>query len=88
MRKLFLLMLSMVVIAGAAKPKKKSVVETWPDNTVMDAWFKDTTKVDIASLGKQYVITEYGVKHDTTIVQTKAIQAVIDRAAQEGGALL
>ena len=30
-------MLSMVVIAGAAKPKKKPVVETWPDNTVMDA---------------------------------------------------
>ena len=83
-----LLMLSMIVVAGAAKPKKKAVVETWPDGTVMDTWFKDTTKVDVAKLGKQYVITDFGVKQDSTVVQTKAIQAVIDRAAQEGGGVV
>ena len=81
-------MLSMIVVAGAAKPKKKAVVETWPDGTVMDAWFKDTAKVDVKTLGRQYVITDFGVKQDSTLVQTKAIQAVIDRAAQEGGGVV
>ena len=88
MRKIFLLLFSMVLISGSAKVKKKVVVETWPDNTVMDAWFKDTTKVDVATLGRQYVITDYGVKNDSNIVQTSAIQAVIDRAAQEGGGVV
>ena len=78
----------MVVIAGAAKPKKKTAVDVWPDGTVMDAWFKDTTKVDVAKLGKQYVITDFGVKQDSTVVQTAAIQAVIDRAAQNGGGVV
>ena len=83
-----LLLLSVVVLTGAAKPKKKVVVETWPDNTVMDVWFKDTTKVDVATLGRQYVITDYGVERDSTVVQTAAIQSVIDRAAQEGGGVV
>ena len=78
----------MVVIAGAAKPKKKAAVDVWPDGTVMDAWFKDTTKVDVAKLGNQYVITDFGVKQDSTVVQTAAIQAVIDRAAQNGGGVV
>lgn len=88
MRKIFLLLFSMVLISGTAKVKKKAVVETWPDNTVMDAWFKDTTKVDVATLGRQYVITDYGVKNDSNIVQTSAIQAVIDRVAQDGGGVV
>ena len=78
----------MVVIAGAAKPKKKAAVDVWPDGTVMDAWFKDTTKVDVAKLGKHYVITDFGVKQDSTVVQTAAIQTVIDRAAQNGGGVV
>ena len=78
----------MVVIAGAAKTKKKAAVDVWPDGTVMDAWFKDTTKVDVAKLGRQYVITDFGVKQDSTVVQTAAIQAVIDRAAQNGGGVV
>ena len=88
MRKIFVLMLSLVVMVGGAKPKKKAAVDVWPDGTVMDAWFKDTTKVDVAKLGKQYVITDFGVKQDSNLVQTKAIQAVIDRAAQNGGGVV
>jgi hypothetical protein len=64
---------------------KKSL---WPDGTVMSAWFQDTTKVDPTQLGKRYVITDYGVSTDSTRVQTKAIQAVIDRCASEGGGLV
>ena len=83
MRKIFLLLFSMVLISGTAKVKKKAVVETWPDNTVMDAWFKDTTKVDVSLLGKQYVLTDYGVVAGSPEVQTRQIQAVIDLCAQE-----
>ena len=89
MRRIVLLLLAVALVAtGVAKPKKKPAVEVWPDQTVMDAWFKDTTKVDVAKLGKQYVITDFGVRRDSTVVQTKAIQAVIDRAAQEGGGVV
>ena len=78
----------LLTVAGYAKSKKKVVVERWPDGMVMDAWFKDTTKVDMNALGRQYVITDYGVKNDSTLVQTTAIQAIIDRAAQEGGGVV
>ena len=89
MRRIVLLLLAVALVAtGVAKPKKKTAVEVWPDQTVMDAWFKDTTKVDVAKLGKQYVITDFGVRRDSTVVQTKAIQAVIDRAAQDGGGVV
>lgn len=61
---------------------------TWPDGTKIDSWFANTKKVDVNTLGKKYVITDYGVKNDSTLVQTAAIQAVIDRAAQEGGGVI
>ena len=88
MRKTILFLMLLLTVAGYAKSKKKVVVERWPDGTVMDAWFKDTTKVDMNALGRQYVITDYGVKNDSTLVQTTAIQAIIDRAAQEGGGVV
>ena len=88
MRKTILFLMLLLTVAGYAKSKKKVVVERWPDGTVMDAWFKDTTKVDMNALGRQYVITDYGVKNDSTLVQTTVIQAIIDRAAQEGGGVV
>ncbi len=88
MRKITLLLILLITVTGSAKMKKKMMVSTWPDGTVMDAWFKDTTKVDPATLGRQYVITDYGATADSTVVQTVAIQAVIDRAAFEGGGVI
>ena len=60
----------------------------WPDGTPIDKWFSNTKKVDIGSLGKKYVITDYGVKKDSTVLQTAEIQSVIDRCAEEGGGLI
>jgi polygalacturonase len=60
----------------------------FPDGTKIPAWFYDTTKVDHSQLGKQFVITNYGVKQDSTIVQTSAIQEVIDEAAKQGGVII
>ncbi len=39
----------------------------------------------VSIYSKEYVITEYGVKADSTILNTKIIQSVIDKAAEEGG---
>ena len=85
MRKVLLTCLSMLVLTGMAKSKKQ-VVETWPDGTPMDAWFQQATKVDVNTLGKQYVLTDYGVLANSPEVQTQKIQAVIDRCAQEESA--
>lgn len=35
--------------------------------------------------GRRYLITDYGVVNDSNIIQTTAIQAVIDRAEADGG---
>ena len=62
--------------------------DNWPDGTKMDKWFSDTTKRSLSSLGKQYVITDYGVKNDPSLLQTAAIQQVIDRCSREGGGVV
>ena len=60
----------------------------FPDGTPIDPWFEDARPVDIAQLGKQYVVTDYGVMRDSTLLQTEALQAVIDRAAEAGGGVV
>lgn len=82
------MLLAIMTLTASAKPKTKKVVETWPDGTEMDAWFQDTTKVSLASLGRQYVLTDYGIKMGSSEIQTQKIQAVIDRCAQEGGGVV
>lgn len=79
--------LSLAVICTASFAKKKKV-ELFPDGTPVPEWFSDTSKVDVETLGRKYVITDYGVKNDSTIVQTEQIQAVIDKAAAAGGGVV
>ena len=87
MKRIFLLLLILTfALANTAKPKGQQTL--WPDGTPMDAFFLDTKKVDVGTLGKQYVITDHGVKKDSTLVQTEAIQAVIDLCASEGGGVI
>jgi polygalacturonase len=80
-----LLMIAALCVIGMAKGKKQA---QWPDGTIMDAWFSDTTKVDVKTLGKQYVITDYGVKAGSSEIQTAAIQQVIDKTASAGGGVI
>ncbi len=86
-RQLLCLMLLMASVVAVGK-KKVVKEELWPNGEPMAAWFSDTTKVKVQDLGRQYVLTDYGVRQGTTDIQTKAIQAVIDRAAQEGGGVV
>ena len=88
MRKTIILLLAVLTLTASAKPKGKKAVETWPDGTVMDAWFMEKGRVDVNALGRQYVLTDYGVLAGSTEVQTQQIQTVIDRCAQEGGGVV
>ena len=87
-RTFFYLLLCAVCLGVNAKKVKKQTQPLWPDGTPIAEWFNDTTKVDVNTLGKKYVITEHGVKNDSTIVQTDAIQKVIDLAASNGGGVI
>ncbi len=78
------LLMALLTLEANAKAKK----ELWPDGTEISSWFSDTTRVDVNTLGKRYVITDYGVKNDSTIVQTEQIQAVIDKAYLDKGGVI
>lgn len=62
---------------------------TWPDGTAVSDWFNDTKAPALSKLGKQYVVTEHGVQAgDSTVIQTEALQGVIDKAAANGGGVI
>lgn len=74
----------------ATRPEEKGVndhVQYWPDGSAMDSWFHDLKPVDVASLGKQYRLTDYGIFADGQ-VHTEQIQSLIDRIAADGGGVL
>ena len=62
----------------------------WMDSTVdyatefLDRMFKTETP----QLPRRYKVTDFGVVSDSTVVQTAALQAVIDRAEAEGGGVV
>ncbi len=60
----------------------------FPDGTPITAWFETVEPTQIASLGKVYRITDFDVVQDSTVIQTKKIQAVIDKAHQAGGGVI
>lgn len=62
--------------------------KTFPDGSKVPAWFNDTKVPDINRLGKKYVVTDFGVVNDSTVIQTEKIQAVIDKAAANGGGVI
>ena len=65
-----MLLMLLIAVTGFSKSKKRMVRPLFPDGTPIPAWFSDTTRVDVASLGRQYVVTDYGVKTDSTLLQT------------------
>ncbi len=80
----FLFLLLCIPVAA----RKKAAPQLFPDGTPISAWFSDTTEVDVQTLGRQYVVTDYGVVADSTLLQTTQLQAVIDRCAREGGGVV
>ena len=82
---LAVMMLACVVSVSARKKVRN--VELWPDGTEIPAWFSDTSRVDLSGL-KRYVVTDYGVDRYADGVQTRELQAVIDKCAAEGGGVI
>lgn len=84
MKNYHIFFLIILLNTGTAFPQK----EVFPDGTPISDWFKETESTNINELGKLYKITDYGVKKDSTLLQTEEIQAVIDKAYQEGGGVI
>jgi len=68
-------------VSGLAQDK-------FPDGTAIPEWFNDVQPVVLQDLGRQFVLTDYGVVNDSTLVQTRQIQTVIDTAAALGGGVV
>ncbi|MDA3879867.1 MAG: glycosyl hydrolase family 28 protein [Prolixibacteraceae bacterium] len=87
MKSSILFVLSIVLLVGCNN-QKEAVSNVFPDGTPIPDWFFQTRKVTLDELGEQYVLTNYGVKNDSAIIQTEAIQAVIDEASENGGGVI
>ena len=86
MRKRILSALLFIVVINV-NPKAVAQ-EVFPDGTPIPDWFRQNKATDIKTLGKHYRITEHAVVNDSTAVQTKGIQAVIDKAHANGGGVI
>lgn len=63
------------------------MTETFPDGTPIGDWFYDVRIPESDTLGRQYVLTQYGILDDGK-VHTARIQELIDTAAAEGGGVI
>ncbi|MCH7402178.1 glycoside hydrolase family 28 protein [Belliella kenyensis] len=66
----------------------KAQQDVFPDGSVIPTWFEEVVATDIEKLGRNYRLTDYGVIMDSTVLQTEAIQKVIDLAYEEGGGVV
>ncbi len=72
-----------IVLTFAFTASAYADFKTFPDGSAVPGWFNDNNAPKTE--GNRYVVTEHGVKNDSTILQTESIQAVIDLAAENGG---
>lgn len=86
MKQTICILLSAIAISLGCSAKKQT--STFPDGTPISSWFTDTTGVELKDMGKPYIITDYGVVNDSTIIQTQKIQEVIDRCHANGGGVI
>ncbi|RZJ64063.1 MAG: exopolygalacturonase, partial [Flavobacterium sp.] len=85
-KKILLLALTLgLYIPSFSQTKSKDL---FPDGSKIPAWFKDHKKVNADDLGKAYIINQHGVANDSNVVQTTAIQKVIDEASAKGGGVI
>ncbi|MDI9866369.1 glycosyl hydrolase family 28 protein [Flectobacillus sp. DC10W] len=86
--KKILLALACSLVGLSSINAQKNTKQLFPDGTPISIWFTVNKKVSLPQLGKAYVITDYGVKNDSTLVQTEAIQKIIDIATEKGGVIV
>lgn len=86
--KKILLALACSLVGLSSINAQKNTKQLFPDGTPISSWFTVNQKIALPQLGKAYVITDYGVKNDSTLVQTEAIQKIIDIATEKGGVIV
>lgn len=77
-----------MLIVTALTVTAKSQKEKFPDGSIMPTWFANAVRTNVDTLGRKFVITDYGVKNDSALIQTEALQNVIDLAADSGGGVI
>ncbi len=87
MNKFLPLLLAFLLAAPASFAKKKKDIDRFPDGTEIPEWFRQNESVDIEKLGKKYVLTDYEIFADGRL-HTEEIQALIDKAAANGGGVI
>ena len=87
MKRIALLLLAVLLVLPTAFAKKKKDIDRFPDGTEIPEWFRQTASVDIESLGKKYVLTDYEIFADGRL-HTEEIQALINEAAANGGGVI
>ena len=60
----------------------------WPDGTPMDVWFSSEAAAPAPAEAERFVVTDFGVVRDSTLLQTEALQRVIELAAEAGGTVV
>ncbi|SFB58034.1 hypothetical protein [Algoriphagus aquimarinus] len=50
---------------------QETTQDLWPDGTPISDWFHDYSKVKLEDLGEQYALTGFGVKNDSSLLQTQ-----------------
>lgn len=61
--------------------------DRFPDGSVVDEWFHDVHVPKLGELGRQYILTDYGINADGNI-HTEQLQKLIDTAADNGGGVI
>src|SRR5690606_34964683 len=79
----FLHLLTSIAILSSAHAQGK-----FPDGTAISKWFETVKSTEIGTLGKKFLITDFGVTTDSTLVQTAKIQQAIDKAYASGGGVV
>ena len=85
---LSILLLSLISLQLVAGPRRRSPqADIFPDGTTVPEWFHTPDPVILDSLGPKFVLTEYGIFADGNL-HTEQIQALIDKAAAQGGGVI
>lgn len=79
---------AVLIAALALQSNALAAKDIFPDGTPVSDWFHNTDIRPLGSLGRQYVVTSFGVGTDSTVVQTAQLQTVIDTAAKDGGGVV
>lgn len=87
MKRLIALLMVVLLTIPNVYAKKKKDVDRFPDGMEIPEWFRQNEPVNLQNLGKKYVLTDYEIFADGRI-HTEEIQALIDKAATEGGGVI